>query len=85
LQKQEKGAVGVGEGATVEVVLVEARDLVAADWGGTSDPYVSVRYGNIKKRTKVKMNWPYSFPIFLIDPCSGFGIISTAWSPVLHI
>jgi Ca2+-dependent lipid-binding protein len=85
LQKQEKGAVAGGEGATVEVVLVEARDLVAADWGGTSDPYVSVRYGNIKKRTKVKMNWLYSFPIFLIDPCSGFGIINTAWSPVLHI
>ncbi|CAK9876092.1 unnamed protein product [Sphagnum jensenii] len=53
LQKQEKGTVAGGEGATVEVVLVEARDLVAADWGGTSDPYVSVRYGNIKKRTKV--------------------------------
>ncbi len=85
MQKQEKGAVAGGEGATVEVVLVEARDLVAADWGGTSDPYVSVRYGNIKKRTKVKMNWLYSFPIFLIDPCSGFGIINTAWSPVLHI
>lgn len=42
-----------GEGGMVEVVLVEARDLVAADWGGTSDPYVSARYGNIKKRTKV--------------------------------
>lgn len=42
-----------GEGGTVEVVLVEARDLKAADWGGTSDPYVSARYGNIKKRTKV--------------------------------
>ena len=37
----------------VEVVLVEARDLVAKDWGGTSDPYVSARYGNIKKHTKV--------------------------------
>jgi hypothetical protein len=37
----------------VEVVLVEARDLLAADWGGTSDPYVSVRYGQTKKRTKV--------------------------------
>ncbi len=49
-----------GEGAIVEIVLVEARDLVAADWGGTSDPYVSVRYGNIKKRTKVKMDWPVS-------------------------
>jgi Ca2+-dependent lipid-binding protein len=42
-----------GEGGTVEVVLVEARDLKGADWRGTSDPYVSARYGNIKKRTKV--------------------------------
>ncbi len=56
MQMQEKGAVMTGEGAIVEIVLVEARDLVAADWGGTSDPYVSVRYGNIKKRTKVKMD-----------------------------
>ncbi len=60
MQMQEKGAVMTGEGAIVEIVLVEARDLVAADWGGTSDPYVSVRYGNIKKRTKVKMDWPVS-------------------------
>lgn len=37
----------------MEVVLVEAKDLIAADWGGTSDPYVSVRYGNTRKRTKV--------------------------------
>lgn len=52
----------------VEVVLVEARDLVAANWGGTSDPYVSVRYGQIKKRTKVTI----SFLSFLktIDDCS---------------
>ncbi|KAL2630102.1 hypothetical protein R1flu_014788 [Riccia fluitans] len=40
-------------GSRVEVVMIEARDLVGADWNGTSDPYVSVRYGNIKKRTKV--------------------------------
>ena len=49
----ENGSHPVGEGCMVELVLVEARDLIAADWGGTSDPYVSVRYGNTKKRTKV--------------------------------
>ncbi|KAJ7538397.1 hypothetical protein O6H91_11G046200 [Diphasiastrum complanatum] len=41
-----------GNGA-IELVVLEARNLVAADWGGTSDPYVTVRYGNLKKRTKV--------------------------------
>ncbi|RLM92548.1 synaptotagmin-5 [Panicum miliaceum] len=37
----------------IELVIVEARDLVAADLRGTSDPYVRVQYGNKKKRTKV--------------------------------
>lgn len=38
---------------SIELVLIEARDLVAADLRGTSDPYVKVQYGNKKKRTKV--------------------------------
>ncbi|KAG0495488.1 hypothetical protein HPP92_000179 [Vanilla planifolia] len=37
----------------IELFLIEARDLVAADLRGTSDPYVKVQYGNVKKRTKV--------------------------------
>ncbi|KAK8521374.1 hypothetical protein V6N13_077483 [Hibiscus sabdariffa] len=37
----------------IELVLIEARDLVAADLRGTSDPYVRVQYGNLKRRTKV--------------------------------
>ncbi|XP_068638088.1 uncharacterized protein [Aristolochia californica] len=37
----------------IELVLIEAKDLVAADLRGTSDPYVRVHYGNMKKRTKV--------------------------------
>ncbi|XP_019457985.1 PREDICTED: extended synaptotagmin-1-like isoform X2 [Lupinus angustifolius] len=45
-------AVGSGNG-WIELVLIEARDLVAADLRGTSDPYVRVHYGNLKKRTKV--------------------------------
>ncbi|KAG9131267.1 hypothetical protein Leryth_006119 [Lithospermum erythrorhizon] len=37
----------------VEVVLIEAKDLVAADLRGTSDPYVRVQYGNSKRKTKI--------------------------------
>ncbi|XP_048444016.1 extended synaptotagmin-1 isoform X2 [Pyrus x bretschneideri] len=37
----------------VELVLIEAKDLIAADMRGTSDPYVRVEYGNLKKQTKV--------------------------------
>ncbi|KAK7398912.1 hypothetical protein VNO78_10086 [Psophocarpus tetragonolobus] len=37
----------------IELVVIEAKDLIAADLRGTSDPYVRVNYGNSKKRTKV--------------------------------
>ncbi|KVI04450.1 C2 calcium-dependent membrane targeting [Cynara cardunculus var. scolymus] len=40
-------------GGLIELVLIEGRDLVAADIRGTSDPYVRVHYGNLKRRTKV--------------------------------
>ncbi|CAI9755382.1 unnamed protein product [Fraxinus pennsylvanica] len=36
----------------IELVLIEARDL-AADLRGTSDPYVRVHYGNLKRSTKI--------------------------------
>ncbi|KAL6550102.1 MYF24 [Orobanche minor] len=39
----------------IELVLVEARDLVAADIRGTSDPFVKVHYGNLKRSTKKVM------------------------------
>jgi hypothetical protein len=58
------------EGAIVELVIVEARDLIAADWGGTSDPYVSVRYGNIKKHTKVRSCHAFSFDQTIKASCS---------------
>ncbi|ERN03977.1 extended synaptotagmin-1 isoform X1 [Amborella trichopoda] len=48
----QKGTTGSVSG-WIELVLIEARDMIAADWRGTSDPYVRVQYGNIKKRTKV--------------------------------
>lgn len=45
-------AIGSGSG-WIELILIEAKDLVAADLRGTSDPYVRAHYGNLKKRTKV--------------------------------
>ncbi|XP_022725348.1 synaptotagmin-5-like isoform X2 [Durio zibethinus] len=47
-----RGSLYPGNG-WIELVLVEARELVAADLRGTSDPYVRVQYGNLKRRTKV--------------------------------
>ncbi|GLT64210.1 hypothetical protein SLA2020_367170 [Shorea laevis] len=44
--------IGSGSGL-IELVLIEAKELIAADLRGTSDPYVRVQYGNLKKRTKV--------------------------------
>jgi len=35
--------------------VIEARDLIAVDFQGTSDPYVRVNYGNLKRRTKVRI------------------------------
>lgn len=40
-------------GGWIELVLIEAKDLIAADLRGTSDPYVRVQYGNLKRKTKV--------------------------------
>ncbi|KAL5228818.1 hypothetical protein ABZP36_017083 [Zizania latifolia] len=50
LKQGSSGRVG---GSWIELVIIEARDLVAADLRGTSDPYVRVQYGSKKKRTKV--------------------------------
>ncbi|XP_057472907.1 uncharacterized protein LOC130761430 isoform X1 [Actinidia eriantha] len=47
-----EGSMGSSNGL-IELVLIEARDLVAADIRGTSDPYVRVHYGSMKRRTKV--------------------------------
>ena len=35
------------------VTLVEARDLIAADLCGTSDPFVSLHYGSERQTTRV--------------------------------
>ncbi|KAF6149552.1 hypothetical protein GIB67_003700 [Kingdonia uniflora] len=41
----------------IELILVEARDLAAADLRGTSDPYVRVQYRNMKQKTKVRATY----------------------------
>ncbi|EEF30229.1 extended synaptotagmin-1 [Ricinus communis] len=48
-----KGSIAGSKNGWIELVLIEAKDLIAADLRGTSDPYVRVQYGNLKKRTKV--------------------------------
>ncbi|KAF2948221.1 synaptotagmin-5 isoform X1 [Oryza sativa Japonica Group] len=48
-----KTSSGRVEATWIELVIIEARDLIAADLRGTSDPYVRVHYGSKKKRTKV--------------------------------
>ncbi|KAJ4827217.1 hypothetical protein Tsubulata_040205, partial [Turnera subulata] len=48
-----RGSTGGASNGWIELVLIEAKDLIAADLRGTSDPYVRVQYGNLKKRTKV--------------------------------
>lgn len=48
VEQPEKSSSGL-----IELVLIEARDLIAADIRGTSDPFVKVQYGNTKKKTKV--------------------------------
>lgn len=37
----------------IELDLVEGRDLIGADFRGISDPYVRVKYGQLKKKSKV--------------------------------
>ncbi|KAJ6676972.1 hypothetical protein OIU85_010181 [Salix viminalis] len=48
-----RGSVSGSFNGWIELILVEAKDLIAADIIGTSDPYVRVQYGGLKKRTKV--------------------------------
>ncbi|ESW32372.1 hypothetical protein PHAVU_002G316700 [Phaseolus vulgaris] len=50
--QDQEGSRGSANG-WIELVVIEARDLIAADLRGTSDPYVRVNYGNLKRRTKV--------------------------------
>ncbi|XP_022929883.1 extended synaptotagmin-3-like isoform X2 [Cucurbita moschata] len=48
-----RGSNTISNNGWIELGIIEAKDLVAADIGGTSDPYVRVQYGILKKRTKV--------------------------------
>ena len=59
--------------AKLEFIVMRAKDLIAADRGGTSDPYVRVHVGNavsIGKKTKVEMKtlnpeWHQTFTFLL--------------------
>ncbi|KAE9467101.1 hypothetical protein C3L33_00987, partial [Rhododendron williamsianum] len=46
----------------IELTLIEARDLVAADIRGTSDPYVKLQHGNTEKnKGPYEVKWLFSF------------------------
>lgn len=80
---QNDGREGSG---LIELSLIEAKDLVAADLRGTSDPYVRVQYGNIKRRTKV---WDL-FRGFLLLACIPFPttaahLLVVSRSPALYL
>ncbi|GAB2225393.1 hypothetical protein Droror1_Dr00006185 [Drosera rotundifolia] len=48
------GSVGSISGSCmIELLVIEGKDLVGADLRGTSDPYVRIHYGSVKKKTKV--------------------------------
>ncbi|WOH03401.1 hypothetical protein DCAR_0622798 [Daucus carota subsp. sativus] len=64
-----KGSNGGSGNGWIELSLIEGRDLIAADIRGTSDPYVRVQYGNLKRKTKImyktlnpKWNQTLEFP-----------------------
>uniref|UniRef100_A0A9I9CDU6 Synaptotagmin-5-like n=1 Tax=Cucumis melo TaxID=3656 RepID=A0A9I9CDU6_CUCME len=64
----------------IELVLIEARDLVAADLRGTSDPYVRVQYGKLKKRTKISLlrkKWSIFLQVM-------YKTLSPQWNQVLE-
>ncbi|CAI9113565.1 OLC1v1014190C1 [Oldenlandia corymbosa var. corymbosa] len=53
--EDSEGSKGYGSSANgwIELVVIEGRDLVAADLRGTSDPYVRIHYGSLKRKTKI--------------------------------
>lgn len=64
-----QNGVAVSGNGWIELVLIEAKDLIAADLRGTSDPYVRVHYGNTKRRTKVSYNLLSKVDTFLGRGC----------------
>ncbi|KAL3575065.1 hypothetical protein D5086_023166 [Populus alba] len=47
-----RGSMSGSSNVGLNLFLLKAKDLIAADLRGTSDPYVRVHYGSLKKRTK---------------------------------
>ena len=68
------------QGGLIELVIIEGRDLVAADIRGTSDPYVRVHYGSERKRTKVMIICISTFLCFLFILSSNHRLCSHPWS-----
>ncbi|KAK9714101.1 hypothetical protein RND81_06G071700 [Saponaria officinalis] len=69
IEAVKEGSNGESGNGWIELLLLEAKDLVGADLRGTSDPYVKVQYGNEMRRTKVvyktinpKWNQTFEFP-----------------------
>ncbi len=61
---------GISKGATMEIKLLEARELKAMDFDGTSDPYIIFELGGKKLTSSYKAetldpvwNEEYSFPV----------------------
>ena len=47
--------------ACVTIVLVKAKDLLAMDDNGTSDPYFKFRLGNERYKSKVSLDLEFPF------------------------
>lgn len=73
----------VRQGA-VMVTVVSARDIAAADPGGTSDPYVTVKLNEKKHKTATKKNmkgeaeWGEKFEWLKARPCKHLHARSTS-------
>ena len=70
----------------VMVTVVSARDIAAADPGGTSDPYVTVKLNEKKHKTATKKNmkgeaeWGEKFEWLKARPCRPLHVKSTSGS-----
>jgi len=70
-RKHDATRVPVG---TLHIDVVAGRHLKSMDSNGLSDPYVKIKFGDIKKRTETiernlnpKWNAPFEFPVFSND------------------
>ena len=69
---RERAGGGTG---TLDIVVVDARGLMACDTGGTSDPYCSILLGKTKRKTKtikktIAPVWNHLFTVDTIPAAS---------------